>query len=165
MGLQLSFNRRSKVGLLIASIAFLLDFANKWWMLNVFDIANRGVVTITPFFDLTMVWNKGISYGLFQQESTIGRYILIGITLFVACLLVFWLLQAHSLVFASAMGLVLGGAIGNTVDRVLYGAVADFFSFHVAGFNWYVFNVADIWVVAGVGLLLYDSFFGKAQND
>lgn len=165
LGMRLSFNVWSKTGIVVAIFTLVLDQLHKWWMLNVYDIANRGIVTITPFLDFTLVWNKGISYGLFQQNTDVGRYILIGITLVVAVSLVIWMLQARGFVFASAMGLVLGGALGNVIDRIQYGAVADFFSFHAAGMRWYVFNVADIWVVAGVALLLYDSFFGKVPNE
>lgn len=165
LGMRLSFNVWSKTGIVVAICSLMLDQLHKWWMLHVYDIANRGTVTITPFLDFTLVWNKGISYGLFQQNTDTGRYILIGITLVVASALVIWMLQARGFIFACAMGLVVGGAIGNVIDRVQYGAVADFFSLHAAGLRWYVFNVADIWVVAGVALLLYDSFFGKVPNE
>jgi len=154
----------SKTGMAIALIVLLLDQGHKWWMLNVYDIANRGLVTITPFFDITLVWNKGISYGLFQQESAIGRYVLIGIILIISVILVVWMMRAQGFLLAIAMGLVLGGAVGNVIDRILYGAVADFFSFHYAGFHWYVFNLADIWVVVGAALLIYDSLCNTAQH-
>ena len=154
----------SKTGMAIALIVLLLDQGHKWWMLNVYDIANRGLVTITPFFDITLVWNKGISYGLFQQESAIGRYVLIGIILIISVILVVWMVRAQGFLLAIAMGLVLGGAVGNVIDRILYGAVADFFSFHYAGFHWYVFNLADIWVVVGAALLIYDSLCNTAQH-
>ena len=158
------FNIWATTGFAIAFIALLIDQAYKWWMLYVYDIAARGLVTITPFFDITLVWNKGISYGLFQQESATGRYVLIGIILCIAVVLVIWLMQARNYIMAVAMGLVLGGAVGNVVDRIYYGAVADFFSFHYRGFNWYVFNLADIWVVAGAALLIYDSVRNDAQR-
>jgi len=154
----------SRAGFALAALVLLIDQAYKWWMLNVYDIASRGLVTITPFFDITLVWNKGISYGLFQQDSDTGRYILIGIILCITAVLVVWLLRVQGYFVALAMGLILGGALGNVIDRMVYGAVADFFSFHFAGYYWYVFNLADVWVVAGAALLIYDSLFHDAQD-
>ncbi len=158
------FSVWSRTGFAIALGALLIDQAYKWWMLYVYDIAARGLVTITPFFDITLVWNKGISYGLFQQETATGRYVLIGIILIITVILLIWLMRVQSFLMATAMGLVLGGAVGNVIDRIYYGAVADFFSFHYRGFNWYVFNLADIWVVAGAALLIYDSVHNDAQR-
>ena len=154
----------SRAGFAIAFSGVLIDQGYKWWMLNVYDIGSRGVVKITPFFDLTLIWNKGISYGLFQQDSDLGRYILIGIILCIMAVLVVWLIRAQGYFLAVAMGLVLGGALGNVIDRVVYGAVADFFSCHFWGYYWYVFNLADVWVVAGAVLLLYDAMFNEAAN-
>ncbi len=151
----------SRAGLAIALIVLAIDQGYKWWMLNIYDIGSRGIVKITPFFDITLVWNRGISYGLFQQNSDTGRYVLIGIIVLIMIVLVVWLLRTRGYLIAIAMGLILGGAMGNVIDRIVYGAVADFFSFHSWGYYWYVFNLADVWVVAGAALLLYDSF----QND
>lgn len=152
----------SRSGFAIAVIALLLDQGFKWWILKTYDIASHGLVTITPFFDITLVWNKGISYGLFQQDSEVGRYFLIAIILCIIGVLMVWLTRASGYLMATAMGLVLGGAMGNVIDRLLYGAVADFFSFHFWGYNWYVFNLADVWVVAGAALLIYDSVCNDA---
>ncbi len=165
MRLQLSWSVWSRAGFVIAALALGINEVSKWWLLKIYDIDSRGIVTITPFFDLTLIWNKGVSYGLFQQETVIGRYFLIGITLLIAGFLVVWLMRVRSFLIAAAIGLILGGALGNVIDRIQYGAVADFFSFHFRGFYWYVFNVADIWVVAGAGLLIYDSLFNKAPNE
>ncbi len=154
----------SRTGFAIALVTVLIDQGYKWWMLNIYDIGSRGVVKITPFFDLTLIWNKGISYGLFQQNSDLGRYILIGIILCIMAVLVVWMIRARGFFIAVAMGLVLGGALGNVIDRVVYGAVADFFSFHFWGYYWYVFNLADVWVVAGAVLLLYDAIFNDVPD-
>ncbi len=154
----------TKTGFAIAFLVVAIDRGYKWWMLNIYDIASRGTVTITPFFDITLIWNKGISYGLFQQNSDLGRYILIAIILCIMAVLVVWLSRAQGYLIAVAIGLVLGGALGNVIDRVVYGAVADFFSFHFWGYYWYVFNLADVWVVAGAVLLLYDSMFNEVPD-
>jgi signal peptidase II len=140
-------------------VTVLIDQAHKAWMLYVYDIGAKGTVTITPFFDLVLVWNQGISYGLLPQESAAGRLGLILFALVASLALTVWLARLESRLTAIAIGLIIGGAIGNAIDRILYGAVADFFSFHAFGYQWYVFNVADTAIVAGVVGLLYDSLF------
>jgi signal peptidase II len=149
----------SPLGLGIAALTVLVDQAHKAWMLYVYDIGAKGTVTITPFFDLVLVWNQGISYGLLPQESAAGRLGLILFALVASLALTVWLARLESRLTAIAIGLIIGGALGNAIDRILYGAVADFFSFHAFGYQWYVFNVADTAIVAGVVGLLYDSLF------
>jgi signal peptidase II len=149
----------SGLGLFVAALVVLLDQAHKAWMLYVYDIGARGVVAITPFFDLVLVWNQGISYGLLPQEGILGRLGLILFALGASLALVIWLASLTSKLAAVSIGLIIGGAIGNAIDRVIYGAVADFFSFHVSGLEWYIFNIADTAIVAGVVGLLYDSLF------
>lgn len=148
----------------IAVAGMLVDQAFKAWMLYGFDIAARGRVAVTPFLDLVMVWNYGISYGLFQQEADLGRWLLVGVTLVVAALFWVWGSHATRKMQVAGFALVIAGALGNGIDRVVHGAVADFFHFHVGSFSWYVFNLADVWIVAGVAALLYDSFLG-GPND
>lgn len=149
----------SPLGLGVAALTVLVDQAHKAWMLYVYDIGARGTVTLTPFFDLILVWNRGISYGLLPQESAAGRWALILFAVAASLALTVWLAHQTSKLAAISIGLIVGGAIGNAIDRVLYGAVADFFSFHAFGFQWYVFNIADSAIVAGVVGLLYDSLF------
>ena len=146
----------SALGLSVAAIVVLLDQANKAWMLYVYDIGARGTVTVTPFFDLVLVWNQGISYGLLPQEGVLGRLGLILFALGASLALAVWLGSLSSRLAAVAIGLIIGGAIGNAIDRVVYGAVADFFSFHAFGLDWYIFNIADTAIVAGVVGLLYE---------
>ena len=147
----------SLFGFLIALAGFASDRLHKWWMLDIYDIAARGRVEVTPFFDLVMAWNKGVSYGLFKAETVLGVSLLVGFALIVICGLGFWLARVEYKVTALAIGLILGGAIGNVYDRISYGAVADFFSFHAFGFYWYIFNIADVWIVLGVVLILLES--------
>jgi signal peptidase II len=149
----------SGLGLIVAALVVLIDQANKVWMLYVYDLGARGTVTITPFFDLVLVWNQGISYGLLPQDSTLGRLGLILFALGASLALAVWLASLSSKLAAVSIGLIIGGAIGNAVDRIVYGAVADFFSFHAFGLEWYIFNIADTAIVAGVVGLLYDSLF------
>jgi signal peptidase II len=149
----------SPLGLGIAAVTVLLDQAHKTWMLYVYDIGAKGPVAVTSFFDLVLVWNQGISYGLLPQQSAVGRWGLILFALFASVALAVWLARLDSRLAAASIGLIIGGAIGNGIDRILYGAVADFFSFHAFGYQWYVFNIADTAIVAGVVGLLYDSLF------
>jgi signal peptidase II len=149
----------SALGLSIAALTVIADQATKWCMLAVLDIDQKQIVTVAPFLDLVMVWNKGISYGLFQQGDA-GQYLLAAFAVAAVIGLTLWLARMTSAIAAAGAGLVMGGAIGNGIDRILHGAVADFFSFHAGGFYWYVFNIADAAIVAGVVGLMYDSLFG-----
>ena len=150
----------SPLGLGIAALTAALDQAHKIWMLRVYDIGAKGSVALAPFFDLVLVWNHGISYGLLPQESALGRWGLILFAIAASLALAVWLARLTAPLAAASLGLIIGGAIGNAIDRVAYGAVADFFSLHVFGLQWYVFNIADAAIVAGVVGLLYESLFG-----
>lgn len=154
----------SRLGMTLAAFSLVADQAHKWWMLNIYEMEARGQVTIAPFLDLVMMWNPGVSYGLFPQESLAGRIMLISIAIAAVIGLSIWLSQVHTKIGAAGIGFIIGGAIGNAIDRALYGAVADFFSFHAYGFHWYVFNVADIAIVAGVIGLLYESLIGSHKK-
>ena len=151
-----AWGRLSGFTLVIAIIGLVLDQASKIWLLNSFGLDQRSPVELLPVLDLTLVWNRGISYGLFQQDSDMGRWLLAGFTLLASLGLWIWSVRAESRFLALALALVIGGAIGNGIDRLYYGAVVDFVHFHVGGFSWYVFNLADVWIVAGVAGLLYD---------
>ena len=157
----------SPLGLIVALVTLLVDQGNKAWMLYVYDIGAKQTVTLSPFFDLVLVWNKGISYGLLPQDTAAGRFGLIAFAAVASLALIVWLSRITTPLTAVAIGLIVGGAVGNAIDRAVYGAVADFFAFHAFGFEWYVFNIADVAIVAGVIGLLYDSIFGghkKAGN-
>ena len=151
-------------GVIAAVTALVLDQASKLWLLFVFDIARRGAVQVTPFFDLVLAWNVGISFGWFQNDSFLAQAVLTAIKAVAVIVLAVWMARSRNWLATVALGLIIGGAIGNAIDRVAYGAVVDFALFHVQiggnTFNWYVFNVADVAIVAGVAALLYDSFLG-----
>jgi signal peptidase II len=154
----------SFTGAALAAATVLCDQLHKAWMIAIFDGGQKPKITVTPFFDLVLVWNPGISYGLFKQNSDAGRWVLVGFAAAAALALTYWLAQLQTRLAAASVGLIIGGALGNAIDRLRYGAVADFFSFHVSGFNWYVFNLADVAIVAGVAGLLYDSFRTSHKN-
>jgi signal peptidase II len=155
---------RIRPGVIAALAALALDQASKIWLLRVFDIAHRGAVKLTPFFDLVLAWNIGISFGWFQSDDQLAQIALMVVKAVAVIALAIWMARSHTLLATIALGLIIGGAIGNGIDRLFYGAVVDFALFHVqiAGktFNWYVFNLADVAIVAGVAALLYDSFLG-----
>ena len=140
----------------LAALVFAVDQAHKFWMLNVYDINAKAPVSLTSFFDLVMVWNKGISYGLFTTHT---QEWLIALSLVITAVLWLWACGADRAFSAAALALIIGGALANAFDRALRGAVADFFHFHYQTFSWYVFNLADVAIVAGVALLLYESLF------
>jgi signal peptidase II len=149
-----------------ALIVCLLDQATKLWLLFAFDLGVKGVTPIAPFLDLVLVWNKGISYGLFQQEGSLGQWALLAFKVIAVALLWIWMTRVTSRWSALSLGLIIGGAVGNAIDRIAYGAVADFAHFHVTTatwtFSWYVFNLADVAIVVGVLGLLYESLFGDS---
>jgi signal peptidase II len=152
-------------GLIAAVAALVIDQAAKLWLLHGFDIASRGAVAVTPFFDLVLAWNTGISYGWFQNEGPVGQAVLVGLKAAAVVILAIWMARSRARIATIGLGLIIGGAIGNAIDRLLYGAVVDYALFHVQiggeMRSWYVFNLADVAIVAGVAGLLYDSFFSK----
>jgi signal peptidase II len=151
-----------RLGLLVAGLVLAADQASKLWILYGLDLPARGRIEVTPFLDLILAMNRGISYGLFPQDGEVGRWVLFAIKVVAAVVFLFWLRRASSRVVAVALGLLIGGAIGNAIDRAVHGAVVDFVSLHAAGYRWYIFNVADCAIVAGVVGLLYDAFWDNA---
>lgn len=151
-----------RTGLIAAVAALVLDQASKLWLLNVFELGPRGTVPITPFFDLVLAWNTGISYGWFQDTGPVGQTLLLAFKALAIILLGVWMARSGTRIAVIGLGLIIGGAIGNAIDRLAYGAVVDFALFHIEiggkTYNWYVFNLADVAIVAGVAALLYDSF-------
>jgi signal peptidase II len=150
-------NAARRIFLWTVAAIFLSDQASKLYLYFVADIARSQPIAVTSFFELILVWNRGISYGLFQQSTELGRWFLIVFSLAASVFLSIWAWRSGERLLALALGLITGGALGNVVDRVLYGAVLDFAHFFWGGFSWYVFNIADAAIVAGVALLLYDS--------
>jgi signal peptidase II len=148
-------------GVIAAVLTLALDQASKLWLLFVFDIAHRGTVQVTPFFDHVLAWNIGISFGWFQNDSQLAQTALMVVKAVAVIALGIWMARSRTLLATVGLGLIIGGAIGNGIDRFAYGAVLDFALFHlqIAGntYNWYVFNLADTAIVAGVAGLLYDS--------
>lgn len=146
----------TRLGLLIAALVFAVDQLSKFYILRIINLDEREPIQLTPFLDLAMAWNKGVSYGLLATQM---QGLLVALSLAIAIMLVFWLRKATKPLAAASYGMLIGGAIGNALDRLLHGAVADFVLLHWGTFNWYIFNVADVAIVAGVALLLHDAVF------
>jgi signal peptidase II len=154
----------SAPGMAAALLAALADQLFKFWMIGALQASPAKKVVLAPFFDLVMAWNPGISYGLLKQDSDAGRWALIAVSVLAVLGLAYWLAQLQHRLPALSVGLIIGGAAGNLADRIRFGAVADFFSFHVASFYWYIFNLADVAIVAGVAGLLWDSLTGSHKS-
>lgn len=146
----------SRLGLSVALVTLVVDQAHKWWMLAIFGIEEKGRVPVLPILDLVYVKNLGISYGL--GAGVIGQEALAAFALVAALGLMIWLARGEmNRLMAISIGLLIGGAVGNAIDRLHLGGVADFFLLHAYGWSWYVFNIADAAIVAGVAGLLYES--------
>ena len=149
----------SQLGYAMLLLTLGFDQAHKLWMLSIFRIQEKQHVEVTPFFDLVFVKNTGVSYGMFLQDSTQGQWLLAGFAVLAVLAMAVWLARGVTdRLVAASLGLIMGGALSNAVDRIRLGGVADFFQLHAFGFYWYVFNLADAAIVAGVIGLLYDSF-------
>jgi len=157
-----------RFGLLVAVIACVIDQASKLYLLFGYDLAAHAPVRLGPTFDLVYARNTGISYGLFQTESPLGQTILLAFKIAAVIALLVWLARTNDRLSAASLGLIIGGAIGNAIDRFAYGWVFDFVFFHIHTatweFNWYVFNLADAAIVVGVIGLLYESLRGPAPQ-
>ena len=146
---------RLQSGLTLAAITAGLDQTSKWAIMHILDLETLRRVEILPFLDFAFIWNYGISYGLFSSGSEVARWLLIGLTLAVTAYLARAMITTHGPLTRLSYGLIIGGALGNLADRIIHGAVVDFISLHYAGYYWYVFNLADIWISFGVVLLLW----------
>ena len=154
--------RMVRIGLLAATLALALDQLSKWLMLDWVDIAGRPPIEITPFFNLVMVWNKGVSVGLFAGHDQ--PWALTAISFAICAVLLGWLWRAENRWVAGALGLVIGGALGNAIDRIRFGAVADFFDFYIENLHWPAFNIADSCIFIGVVVLCIDSMLGPRKQ-
>ena len=155
------WGRLSAFGLVVAVATCLIDQASKFWLISHFDLANRGQFSLTHFVALVLTWNTGISYGLFRQQGLIGEWALFAFKVAAVIFMWIWLTRATSRLTAAALGLIIGGALGNALDRLHWPGVMDFVLFHIEAsgfeFRWYVFNLADVAIVAGVVGVLYES--------
>ena len=153
------------LGLLTALGIFVADRLSKYAILEIVALPARGQISLLPFLDLTMVWNRGVSFGMLQADDMTGRLLLAGFAALVVCGLLIWLYRNTQLLVSVALGGIIGGAGGNLYDRLAWGAVADFVDLHILDYHWYVFNLADAAITLGVAALIIDSFRGSPAKD
>lgn len=147
---------QARNGFLLALVVLVADQLSKWWILESFHLADKGSVALLPFLNFTMVWNKGVSMGLFNDGGDMSRWILTILTAVVTIILIVWLARGADKWLSLALGGIIGGAIGNIIDRIVHGAVVDFVHLHAFNWSFYVFNVADAMISLGVIILLFD---------
>lgn len=150
-------------GLAIAALVLALDQASKTLVLALFAHGPHGLVVL-PVFNLVLVFNRGVSFSLLTSGAEAAPYLLSALALAVAAALVYWLRTAEAAVTRLAVGLVLGGAVGNVVDRLRFGAVVDFLDFHWKTLHWPAFNLADSAICLGAAILIWDALFGRSHS-
>ncbi|WP_419252568.1 signal peptidase II [Caulobacter sp. ErkDOM-YI] len=155
---MLNITRQGWIAYAIAVTTVALDQASKLWILHGLDLQARGTLPLPGPLDLTMVWNRGMSFGLLNGHGEWSRWLLTGFSAVVVVALAIWARKAVRPLMAIGLGLIIGGAIGNNlIDRIVYGAVADFIDVRDLYFPW-IFNIADAGISIGVAFLLLDSF-------
>lgn len=158
-------HRYLNLGVYAALFVALIDQLSKWWVQTYVVVPPQAVIEVTYYFNLILKWNKGVTFGLLAHNAAWLPYAFTAVALIIVAFLLNWLMRASSVTVALGLGLVMGGAVGNIVDRLRYGAVVDFLDFHWQNHHWYTFNVADAAIVCGVGLLLLDSLaHGKKKR-
>lgn len=151
----------TRLGLVVAVLVLACDQLSKWWILYGLDLPALGTVRVLPVLNFTMVWNHGVTFGLFGGLGRLGPILLTAVAILVVGLLVVWMGRTRSAPVAAALGAISGGAVGNVIDRLRFGAVVDFIHAHAFGWSWYVFNVADASIVCGVGVLMVDGLLDR----
>lgn len=141
--------------LLVAGLVFALDQASKYWLIEIFNIREKASLPLHPNFTLVMAWNRGVSFSMFAHSAEWMPYVLTALALLISAILVRLCLKSESKFERLGYAMVVGGALGNALDRVRFGAVADFFYAHIGELGWPAFNVADMAICGGVGLLLF----------
>ena len=152
-----------RLGLWLALFCLILDQSTKLLALA-FLTNSKTIVVIPGFFDLYLAWNRGVSFSLFSSNSEIMPWVLSFIAIVIIFGLLWWLTKVNNLIMGCGIGLILGGAIGNLIDRLRFGAVVDFLDFYLAGYHWPTFNIADCAVTVGVGLILLDAWMERSHN-
>ena len=152
------------LGYSVAAVVFILDQLTKYWVTYVLDLRARGSVPVLPVFNLTWVENTGVSTGLLRAETEPMRWALVVATLAIALAVAVWIAREKNRWDIIALGLVLGGALGNIVDRIRFGYVVDFVHLHAGPWSFYVFNVADAAITIGVVILLVRALIGRSDG-
>lgn len=151
-------------GLLIALLTFLADQASKFALVEKLLARQGEGIEILPFFKLIMVWNYGISFGMFAHSGEWRKYLLIAVAIVITAVMLVWLWRVQTRLLTVALSLIIGGAMGNVIDRFRWGAVADFFYFHYQDWYWPAFNIADSAIFIGVVLLCWESIVNPEKK-
>jgi lipoprotein signal peptidase len=157
-------NRLTTLGLIAALVVLAADQLSKWWILDVLHLPDLGQIVVLPVLNLTMVWNRGVTFGLLNGLGQWSSVALAGVALAVVVALGAWLRRAESRLVAIALGAIVGGAVSNVIDRLRFGAVVDFIHAHLGDWSWYVFNLADAAIVCGVAALVLDGLLPRASK-
>ena len=153
-----------RLGLIVALASILFDQASKWWILvEVMDPPK--VIPVTSLLNFVLTWNRGVSFGLFNNEGNFGAWFFSILAIIIVGILLIWLRKAETKVQSISLGFIIGGAIGNVIDRVNHLAVLDFIDFHLGGSHWPAFNAADCFITLGAAVLIVDSLFSRQKND
>ena len=152
-----------RLGLILAVLVAICDQISKWWVVDVIMMPPR-LIPITDFFNLVLAYNQGISFGMLNMQSPAGRWILSAISLAITLGLIVWMWRAEKKLIVVALSLIIGGAFGNIMDRLVVGAVVDFLDFHWSGYHWPAFNVADMAICCGAAVIIGESFFNGRKN-
>ncbi len=149
---------------MLAALVFVLDQLTKYWIIHRVDLESVGNIPVLPFFSLTWVQNYGVSMGMLQADSDTGRWLLVGLTAIISAVVAVWITREKHPPERFALGLILGGALGNIVDRIRFGYVVDFVHLHAGQWSFYVFNVADAAISVGVAILLWRALIGGSGD-
>ena len=160
----LSRDRLTLLGLIALVLVLAADQASKTWILQGLDLPALGRIDLLPVLSFTMVWNPGVTFGLFKADGAFGPLLLVAVAVVIVAALGFWLRRAETRLVALSLGAIAGGAVGNVIDRLRFGAVVDFIHFHIGGWSWYVFNVADAAIVCGVAALVLDGLLPRGPG-
>ncbi len=161
--LSLATRRYVGLGLGVALAVILADQASKWVIL-LGVMQPPQIIPVTSFFNLVLVWNQGVSFGLFATSAEAMRWVLTGLAVAVSMGLLVWLWRCDSRLTALALGGIIGGALGNAIDRILHGAVVDFLDVHAAGYHWPAFNLADSAITVAAVTLVVQSFVAGPEG-
>jgi len=157
-------NRLTTLGAFAALVVLVADQVSKWWVIDVIHLPQVGQIVLLPVLNFTMVWNRGVTFGLLTSFGSSSYLLLAAVAGAVVIALVVWLRRAESRVVAISLGAIVGGALANVIDRLRFGAVIDFIHAHVGNWSWYVFNLADAAIVCGVAALVIDSLLPQSRR-
>lgn len=160
--MKITHKKYFAASLLLSFLTLLLDQFSKWWLLEVVELGNRPPMEITGFFNMVLVWNRGISFGMLSDHRL--PIALVVMALAIVGILIRWLANTSDRLTAIGIGLVVGGALGNVVDRLRFGAVADFLDFHLGVYHWPAFNIADSAIFMGVVVLCIESIMAAPKK-